>query len=302
MRRVVAAIGLCVLLLPSPSAALARGTVTAGFRTVKSRPMSLAVLPPRAEFLESGTVVTGRMPDECAALEREAGVAVRTNLEMLGYRVRLLTPKDLEKDARLRDLAAKVGDRFSAEWRGLVARPQSVRQSRVIAGDDAARLADLLDLDGLVVARVVAVAQKEEAAPVPGAVPRRSYGRVDVGIVSGRTGRVEAFFTGMEGATLGQLLRKPAKVMGRATENALSLYPASNEPGTAAEEIPVPASEKPGKGRIPPHDAAALRDLEALIKGTPASAEQAASATAQKAGPGAAQKGAPAAAQAAAAN
>src|SRR6185503_15311509 len=148
-----------VLVLLAPAAAQARGYMTAGFRTMKTRPMSIAVLPPHAEFIQAKVVMTGEMAAESAALEREAGVALRTNLEVLGYRVRLLTPRDLEKDARLRDLVVRVNDRFGQEWGRMVYRPKAVKQDRYTTGDDAVRLATLLKVDGLAVSRVVAVAQ-----------------------------------------------------------------------------------------------------------------------------------------------
>lgn len=265
---------LAALILMAPAAAFARGYMTPRFRSVKSRPMTIAVLPPHAEFIKSRLVVTSQMEAECVALEREAGVALRTNLEVLGYRVRLLTPEEIEKDTRLRELVVKVNDRFTGEWGRMVYRPRAVKQERYTTGEEAVRLATLLKVDGLAVARVIAVAQaKEKAAPNgsvrTGATPQRSYGRIDVGILDGRLGRVEAFFTGTETTSLGRLTEKPAKVMGRATENALSRYPASSVAG-AVEDIPLPASETNRKGHgAPPDDAAALRDFEVLIKGAP---------------------------------
>ena len=260
-----------VLVLLAPAAAQARGYMTAGFRTMKTRPMSIAVLPPHAEFIKAKVVMTGEMAAESAALEREAGVALRTNLEVLGYRVRLLTPRDLEKDARLRDLVVRVNDRFGQEWGRMVYRPKAVKQDRYTTGDDAVRLATLLKVDGLAVSRVVAVAQARGKA---GAGSQRTYGRVDVGILHGRLGRVEGFFTGMEASSLGQLTTKPAKVMGQATENAMSRYPASTEKDDIPEDIPLPASETKGKDGTPPDDEAAIRDFEVLIKGSKSSTQK----------------------------
>jgi hypothetical protein len=262
MRRAFLASALGVLLL-APAAALARGTMTTGFRAPKARPASLAVLPPRADFIRSKAVVTPGMRDECAALEREAGVAVRTNLEMLGYQVRLLTARDLEGDARLRDLVERVNGRFGEEWKRIVRGPDVVRQGRAAAGDDAVRLAALLDVHGLVLTRVTAVTQGDEKKA-------QSYGRVDVGVASGQAGRIEAFFTGLEAASFGQLTGRPAKVMARATETAMSRCPSSTEAGAIREEMELPASEKAGRSGLPPTDAASLHDFGVLIKGSSA--------------------------------
>ena len=279
-RLLLAAFALTVL---APAAAQARGYMTTGFRTMKSRPMNIAVLPPHAEFIKSKVVMTDQMVAESAALEREAGVALRTNLEVLGYKVRLLTPQDLERDARLRVLVVKVNDRFAEEWGKMVYRPRAVKQERYSAGEDAVRLASVLKVDGIAVARVVAVAETKGKAVLTGfmnmgAPPQRTYGRVDVGILNGKLGRVEGFFTGMEATSLGQLTSKPAKVMGQATENALSRYPASTEADEVPEDIPVPASETRKKGEAaPPDDEAAIRDFEVLIKGSGAASKPTAS-------------------------
>jgi len=271
MRRVSRAAAVGVLLVVG-AADGARGAMTDGFRTMKSRPMIVAVLPARAEFIRARAVVTEDMRGECAALEREAAVAVRTNLEMLGYQVRLLTTQDLEKDGSLRELVGAVNGRFGTEWKSIVRGTDTVKQGRAAAGDDAARLAAHLGVQGLAVARVVAVTQGDgdgKASPLaPGgaaAAGTASYGRLDVGILSGKAGRIEAFFTGMEGASLGQLTGRPAKVMGRAAEEAFSACPASTEPGRARQDIPLPVSDPGGKGRRPGTREAALRDLAALL-------------------------------------
>lgn len=270
-RRPLSTAILAALFLAAPAAAFARGYMTAGFRSLKSRPMTIAVLPPHAEFIKSKVVMTDQMAAESAALGREAGEALRANLEVLGYKVRLLTPRELENDARLRTLVAKVNDRFAGEWGKMVYRPRAVKQERYTTGEDAVTLATVLKVDGLAVVRVIAVAQE-----------KRTYGRVDVGILNGRMGRVEGFFTGSEATSLGQLTGKPAKVMGRATENALGRYPASSEKDNLPEDIPLPASEtrKPGKD-APPDDQAAIRDFEMLIKGSGASSKPAAAKTAE---------------------
>ncbi|HEV8199262.1 MAG TPA: hypothetical protein VGS03_04510 [Candidatus Polarisedimenticolia bacterium] len=280
MRRVAAAIAVGLLVL-APATALARGTMTPVFRNVKTRPMSVAVLPAHSEFIQGRVVVTAQREDDCAALEREAAVAVRTNLEMLGYQVRLLTRQDLEKDAGLRDLVGRVDGRFVDQWKGLVRNPESLKQGSVGAGDDAVRLAALLRVDGLALTRVVAVAppqekraaQGEEAAKGAG---QSSYGRVDIGILDGKAGRIEAFFTGLQAGSFSQLTGRPAKVMGRATEEAFSFYPASTEPGRARKDLSLPASEKGSRGMLPPSEEAALRDFEVLLKGTPTTREAAA--------------------------
>ena len=264
------AVGVLMLM---PAVALARGTMSSGFRNVGSRPMSVAVLPGRADFIQGRLVVTAQKGKDCAALEREAGVAVRTNLEMLGYRVRLLTRQDLEQDAGLRDLAARVNDQFGEAWKTLVRNPEAVNQGRAATGgDDAVRLVAALGVDGLALTRVIAVTPPEEQGAPEAKRPAKgagdSYSRVDLGIV-GKEGRIEAFFTGLLAASSGQLTGRPAKVMGRVAEEALAQYPPASEPGRLRKEISLPAAEKWSRGMVPFSDEAALRDFEVLLKRPP---------------------------------
>jgi len=257
-----------------PAAALARGTMSSGFRNVGSRPMSVAVLPGRADFIQGRLVVTAEKGKDCAALEREAGVAVRTNLEMLGYRVRLVTRQDLDKDPGLRDLAARVNDQFGEVWKTLVRNPEAVNQGRAATGgDDAVRLVTALGVDGLALTRVIAVTPPEEQGAAEAKAPAKgagdlSYGRVDLGIV-GKEGRIEAFFTGLLAASSGQLTGRPAKVMGRVAEEAFAQYPPASEPGRVRKEVSLPAAERGSRGMVPFSEEAALRDFEVLLKRPP---------------------------------
>lgn len=267
----IAAVALAALLL-SVGAAFARGYMTPGFRSKQSRPMTLAVLPPHADFIKSKVVMTDQMLAESAALEREASQALKSQLEAKGYRVRLVTPGDLAKNQRLRDLVVKVNDRWAEEWGRIVYRPRHVKQKRFNGGGDAVRLATFLKVDGIAVTRVIAVGVTKGKAFMSGFMnmgtpSQRSYARLDLGILNGRHGLVEGFFTGYEPCSLGQLTKKPAYIMGQAAENALSRYPEAAEAEQVAddaEETTTKASKKRGGDEM--DDEAAIQDFEALIK------------------------------------
>ena len=59
-------------------------------------------------------------------------MAVRTNLEMLGYQVRLLTAQDLQKDGSLRELVGAVNGRFGTEWKSIVQDTDTAKEQRTI--------------------------------------------------------------------------------------------------------------------------------------------------------------------------
>jgi hypothetical protein len=257
--------------LLAPAAVFARAYMTPGFRNKQARPLRIALLPPHADFIKSKVVMTDQMVAESAALEREGALAMKAALEAKGYTVRLLTPEELAKNPRLRGLVVKVNDRFGEEWGRIVYRPRAVRQKRYNAGEDAVRLASFLKVDGIAVSRIVAVGVTKGKAVMSGFAnfgtpSQRSYARLDVGIVNGRHGLIEAFFTGTEPSSLGQLTKKPAHVMAQATDNAFRRYPLSTEIHDVEDaDEPVPAAGR--KGGDSPDDEAAIKDFEMLIKG-----------------------------------
>ncbi len=262
---------LLVLLIGFASAAAvyARGWMTPGFRNKQARPLRLALLPPHADFIKSKIVMTDQMLSESAALEREASLALKSQLEEKGYAVRLLAEAELAKNPALRQLAVKVNDRFGEEWSKMVRYPRGVKQKRHTCGEDAVRLASLLKVDGLAVVRIIAVGQTKGRATFSaimnlGSPSQTSYARLDLGVINGRQGQVEAFFSGYEPSSLSQLTKKPSKVMGQASENALHRYPGVNDVDDVVDDEVAPAAQRKGS-RGDAEDEAAIQDFEALL-------------------------------------
>lgn len=264
--------------LATAAGVYAKGWMTPGFRNKQARPIRLALLPPHAEFIKSKIVMTDQMLAESAALEHEASLALKTGLEEKGYAVRLLTEAELAKNSALRQLAVKVNDRYGEEWSKMVRYPRGVKQKRHTCGEDAVRLASLLKVDGLAVVRIVAVGQTKGRATFSaimnlGAPSQTSYARLDLGVINGRQGQVEAFFAGYEPSSLSQLTRKPAKVMGQASTTALHRYPGVNEVDDVVDDEVAPASQGKG-GRGDAGDEAAIQDFEALLGGKTSTAKK----------------------------
>jgi len=265
--------GAVVLVLATAFAAavpaVAREYMTAEFLTKAPRPMTVAVLPPHAEFIKAKAVMTAEMVSEAAALEDEGARAITAMLESKGYKVRLVTPADFETTRGLRELVTSLNGRYNEEWGKILQDKTEVRYGRYGTGEEAVKLASLLHVDGLVVARVVAVGNTGGRQALTlilslGGAYAQSYARMGLGVLDGRTGRVEGYFEGMRNCTTGSLVKKPAKVMTDLAENTLNDY-------LAASEV-----KKPRKSQLeaqakddepePAPDEAAISDFEAILK------------------------------------
>ena len=258
--RLVLPAAAAVVLLLAVAAAHARGYMTAGFQARTTRPMTLALLPPHAEVIKEKAVMTDDMPKEAAALEHEAALALKKGLEARGYGVRLVSPDDLRQDAATRTLVKKVQERYDEEWGKIIHKPKQVRERRYQGGDDVLRLCALLKVQGLVVARIQAVGVSKGKATLryfASSAQPHSYARLDVGILEGKQGYVEAWFNGYENTSLGQILKKPALVMGQVSTQALKKYPAATEARVVTEAAADGDADDAA-------DESAIRDFEVL--------------------------------------
>lgn len=258
-----------VLCVASSAAVFARGYMTAGFQSKKSRPMTLALLPPHAEFIKEKMIMTDQMVQESAALESEAFAAVKTMLEAKGYKVRALTPQEITRNSALNTLARKLNDRYEEEWSKIVRRPRKVREHRYTAGDAAVKLCTFLKVDGVAVARIQAVGVSKGKATMraifgsPSAAPH-SFARMDLTVFEGRQGFAEGYFNGYENTSFSQLTKKPALVMGQVAENLLRKYPESAEVRIVEEVEPATGKDADGDDGGDP-----VGEFEALLNRQP---------------------------------
>jgi transposase len=212
----------------------AKGYTTPAFRAKQTRPMRIAILPPHADFIKNKVLINDEMLHEAQVLEAEGARALAARLEALGYQARLLSPEQIERKPALAAAVKRVNDRYDEEWRKMVRKPRQVRQRRYAVGADVISLCSMLKVDGVAVARIQAVGVSKGKATFSaimnmGPPAQRSYARLDMGVLEGRRGAVEAYFTEYESTSLRQLVNKPAHVIGQVAENALRRYPLSTE-------------------------------------------------------------------------
>ncbi len=233
-----------VLCVASSAVAFARGYMTAGFQSRKSRPMTLALLPPHAEFIKEKVIMTDQMVQESAALENEGFAALKTMLEAKGYKVRALTPQEIARNSALNAFARKLNDRYDEEWSKIVRHPRKVREHRYTAGEAAVKLCAFLKVDGVAVARIQAVGVSKGKATMraifgsPSAAPH-SFARMDLTVFEARQGSAEGYFSGYENTSFSQLTKKAGLVMGQVSENLLRKYPESAEVRMVEEVEPA---------------------------------------------------------------
>ena len=258
---------LAAAILPA-APALAREYMTPEFMTKVSRPMRLAVLPPHAEFIKAKAVMTAQMLQEAGALEDEAGKAIAAMLESKGYAVRLLTPADLDAAPEIRGAVTSLNNRYNEEWSKILRKRKEVRNGRYGAGEEAVKLSSLLQVDGLVMARIVAVGHTggRQALTIIlslGQAYAQSYARMGLSVLDGRSGRVEGYFEGYRSCTTGSLVKKPAKVMTNLAESTLDDYLAASEVKTPRK---APAAVVAKEEAEPESDEAAISDFEAILQ------------------------------------
>ncbi len=260
-RRAAPALILTVVFLTSASAAEAKRFMTPGFRTMDSRPETLAVLPPHADLIKKKLLVSHELVEEAALLERAASSWIAGLLEEKGYRVEIVTSSQLHSNLELGEAVRRVNRRYDEEWRQLIRRPKKVRSGRYGVGEDARRAAALLGVDGLVIPRIQAVGvTKGRQALALFAGGTRSYARLDLAVVGGETGGVEAFFAGIIRASLKKLTLKADKLMMKASKSALNKYPQSSQALKPKGQVAAEAAEDDEET-----EAAVLGDLEALL-------------------------------------
>ena len=254
--------------------------MTAGFQTLETRPLSLAVLPPHAEFIKAQAVMTNEMLSEAAALEREAAKAVAGILERQGYKVRLLTRADVEAVPGAADLLLRFDTRYDEELGKVFRDPKGVRRGRFGVGESATEIARALQVDGLVAMRIVAVGNTGGRAALVAALSLgsafvQSYSKMFLGVVSGNGGRIEGYFPGYVTNGLKRMVEAPDKAMTELARFTLSGHPsahqvlkpkkkdlqaeaASEEPEEVGEEIIDQFEAAMGKSLAEPAAAAGL--------------------------------------------
>jgi len=223
-------LALVVVALVSSTAAQAKRYMTSDFRTTETRPATVGILPPHAEFIKKKVLVSHALVEEAAVLERWACSSIAEMLEAKGYDVKIITADEINGDPELKESVRRINERYDEEWRKIIRKPKKVRARRYHAGEEIRKAALHLGVDGIVIPRIQAVGatkgQKAMAYIFGGSL---GYTRLDLSVVDGKTGSVEAYFIGVIESGFTNLTNKPGKMMMKVTKAALKKYPRSGE-------------------------------------------------------------------------
>lgn len=254
------------------AAAHAAAYMTPGFRSKESRPLTLVLLPPQAEFIKAKAVMTNQMVKESEALEVEGAHAIVADLEAKGYKARILTTAELDGTPGLSDLVRRVNDRYQEEWSKIVRKPAKVKEGRYSLGEDVLKICSMLKSDGIAIGRIQAVGSTGgkrflTALMSAGRAVAQSYARLDLSVVEASGGQVEAYFTGVQPASLKKLLSAPAEIMTKTSKRTLRRYPGATEVKAAARAAAA-ATAEPSAGQDgddEDEEETAIEDFEALL-------------------------------------
>lgn len=243
--------------------------MTPEFLAKTARPMSLAVLPPHADFIKQQAIMTAELLKEAQALEDEAATALGVQLRSLGYAVRVVTPKEVADTPGLGALLTALDARYDEEWAKILRKKREVKRSRYSAGDDVVKVSSLLNVDGLIMSRVVAVGHTKGSQWLTlvlsaGTDVTDSYARISLGVLEGKTGRVQGYFEGKRSSSLHGMLKKPAHVMNRLVKNAINPYPGSNDVEIVDDASAAGPKEAAKEDKS---DEEAISDFETVLKG-----------------------------------
>lgn len=228
--RVLGTIAVLAALALGASPANARHFETQQFLDDEMRPLALALLPPQAELIEQRAVFSEELVAEARAFEESMTKWIQTQLENKGYAVKILTAEEINADPEVQKLVYAVNSRYDEEREKLRKRPWDLEKHRYGCGDDLRVLADVLDVDAIVMARMTA------AGAAPGRVALSVFGawssgaHLDVAVVDADTGDVEAFFDAdVWGTGKKQVMEKGDKLVATLTHQALTDVPAVTE-------------------------------------------------------------------------
>ena len=258
-----------LLMLLASFSASAGDFMTPEFARGEFRPISMVLIPPLAEVTKDKVTTTESMIEEAAGLEDAAALVLRDQLRSKGYELRILSVEQVNADPVLQQMVRSMNERYDADIVQAMKKPKDIRTRRYNFGDEVKILAARLDADALVVSRIYASGatggQKTMAVLFGGSM---GYAAINLGIVAGDNGDLEAFFDGAIGNMSPEKLeREPTEVMSKITETALKKFPAH---GAAAK---YKKSWPQSSNRIVPDKAASdddlLMDLEALLEETP---------------------------------
>lgn len=254
-----------IVLLTVCSSAGAADFMTPEYARGEFRPRSMVLIPPLAEVTKDKVSSTEQMIEAGSVLEDAATLALQTQLEELGYAVRVLRPDEVNASPELQRMVRNLNSRYDTDRVQIVNKPKDIRSRRFNLGDEARILAAHLNAEAIVIARIFASGatggQQTMAVLFGGSL---GYASLSIGIVAGDNGDLEAYFDGINGAvSANKLEAEPREIMADVSGKALKKFPAVG--GTAKVSRSWPQNTHRKAPEAAASDDAVLSDLEVLF-------------------------------------
>jgi hypothetical protein len=263
-------------LLLAAATATADGLMTPEYAHGDYRPKTMVLLPPQATVTKKKVASSEQMIEEGSRLEDAAALELRKRFHDFGYDVRILGVAEVNADPGLQAMIRGLNERYdeaTSHFRlnfmgGL--NGKDVRERRFKLGDTARVVAARLGADALAICRISAEGatggQKAMAALFGSSM---GYVTLQLGIVAGDNGDLEAYFYGFDGnMSPVKLAEQPVAVIADIADRALKSLPAADGPGRYKKRWLQDSHRE-----VPPSAAgneADLSELEALFGETPA--------------------------------
>ena len=255
-----------ILSLVSVSAGAAE-YMTPEFAKADFRPMTMVLIPPRAEVIKKKVTSTEQMIEEGAVLEDATSLVLQEQFSALGYQLRVLSADEVNADPELQLMVRNFNERYDTDLSQVLKKPKDIRKRRFSFGDEARILAARLDAEVLVVGRISASGatggQKTMAVLFGGSA---GHAALNLGIVAGDNGDLEGFFAYMDpGMSPEKIALEPVETMAKVSAKTLKKFPALNDTAKVRKSWPQDT------GRTVPDtaqsEADVLADLEAMMGG-----------------------------------
>lgn len=263
------------LFLLASATCFAEGHMTPEFARGDFRPKSIVLIPPQATVTKNKVASTEQMIEEGSRLEDAAALELQKQFHAIGYELRILSVAEVNAEPELQAMIRNLNDRYDEEtsrfrmsFTGGI-KGEDVRERRFKLGDAARIVASKLGTDAIAIGRIAAQGatggQKTMAVLFGGSV---GFAALNIGIVAGDNGDLEAFYMGVDNAMSPEKLEsQPIQVMADVVLRTLKNFPGANEPGDYKKRWPQDSGrEVPAAAQS---DDAAMSEFEEMFGDEP---------------------------------
>jgi hypothetical protein len=235
---------------------------TPEFESGKTRPVSIAFLPPHVDVIKRKIVKSEQEVQESVDFAPYLAASLKKEFAAQGYQVTVLSAEQVNADPALQELVVDADRRYTELLKEVqVKLPRQIGKRRYQAGDEMRLLAAKLGVDAIGFADMQIVAAAKGASAVAlltGIGAAGSATMLSISVIDGTSANIEAYFVPpalRRGSMAGYdaIMADPEGKIGQITELSLRDLPAAD---------PSARAVKPASGQ----DKDVVSDVESLLK------------------------------------